>query len=81
MACWAADELPPPVIGRATPNDGRPTVKPGFFPNALTLTCSDGPLLFQMLCYPQMVNKKVMLATELLFDVNYLQLSISGEAY
>lgn len=79
MACWAADEFPP-VIGRATPKDGRPTVKPGFFPNALTPTNS-GPLLFQMLCYPQMVNKKVMLATELLFDVNYLQLSISGEAY
>jgi hypothetical protein len=27
---------PPPVIGRATPNDGRPGVRPGFLPNALT---------------------------------------------
>jgi hypothetical protein len=28
-------------MGRATPNDERPKDKPGFFPNALTLSRSD----------------------------------------
>ena len=34
---WGAVAPPvPPVIGRATPNEGRPFETPGFLPNALT---------------------------------------------
>jgi hypothetical protein len=67
-------------MGRATPNDGRAGVKPGFFPNALTLCCSDGPLLSLIRCYPQMVNKSVMHALAFAADFSSLLLSIRGKA-
>ena len=58
MFCWL---LEPPVIGLATPNEGRPAVSPGFLPNALTAFRSNIAGYFEKLGYREMVNKSVML--------------------
>jgi hypothetical protein len=37
--------------------------------------------MFQKLCYPQMVNKKVMQALFRIAGLGFVQLSIHGKAY
>lgn len=59
-----AGAAPPPVIGRATPKEGRAGVMPGFLPNALTIWSAPSFPLQHRMCYREMVNKTVMLSRQ-----------------